>query len=67
MAVRKLERRNYGGKWPPMSIKYQNLHSFKEGLMISAQNGQFYNTVQKNERNSTSGEWFDQYPNLIKI
>ena len=35
--------------------------------MISAQNGQFYNTVQKNERNSTSGEWFDQYPNLIKI
>ena len=29
MALRKLERRNYGGK-SPVSIKYQNLHSFKE-------------------------------------
>ena len=33
MALCKLERRNYGGKWP-MSIKYQNLHSFKEGLIL---------------------------------
>ena len=33
MALHKLERRNYGGKWP-MNIKYQNLHSFKEGLIL---------------------------------
>ena len=33
MALRKLERRNYGGKWP-VSIKYQNLHSFKEGSIL---------------------------------
>ena len=26
---------------------------------FSAQNGQLYNTVQKNEHNSTIGEWFD--------
>ena len=37
MALRKLERRNYDGKWPPMSIKYQNLHSFKEGLILLCQ------------------------------
>ena len=36
MALRKLERRNYGGKWP-VSIKYQNLHSFKEGLFLLCQ------------------------------
>ena len=36
MALRKLERRNYGGKLP-VSIKYQNLHSFKEGLILSCQ------------------------------
>ena len=36
MALRKLERRNYGGKWP-VSIKYQNLHSFKEGLILLCQ------------------------------
>ena len=35
MALRKLERRNYGGKWP-VSIKYQNLHSFK-GLILLCQ------------------------------
>ena len=34
MALHKLERRNYGGKWP-VSIKYQNLHTFKEGLILS--------------------------------
>ena len=33
MALRELERRNYGGKWP-VSIKYQNLYSFKEGLIL---------------------------------
>ena len=33
MALRKLERRNYGGKWP-LSIKYQNPYSFKEGLIL---------------------------------
>ena len=32
MALHKLERGNYGGKLP-VSIKYQNLHSFKEGLI----------------------------------
>ena len=32
MALRKLVRRNYGRKLP-VSIKYQNLHSFKEGLI----------------------------------
>ena len=33
MALHKLEG-NYGRKWP-VSIKYQNLHSFKEGLIQS--------------------------------
>ena len=33
MALRKLERRNYGGK-SPVNIKYQNLRSFKEGLVL---------------------------------
>ena len=36
MALRKLERRNYGGKWP-VSIKYQNLHSFNKELILSCQ------------------------------
>ena len=36
MALRKLERRNYGGKWL-VRIKYQNLHSFKEGLILLCQ------------------------------
>ena len=36
MALRKLERRNYGGK-SPVSIKYQNLHTFKEGLILLSQ------------------------------
>ena len=34
MALHKLERRNYGRK-SPVSIKYQNLHSFKERLIQS--------------------------------
>ena len=33
MVLRKLKRINYDGKWL-MSIKYQNLHSFKEGLIL---------------------------------
>ena len=37
MVLRKLERINYGGKWP-VSIKYQNLHSFKERLILLCQN-----------------------------
>ena len=36
MALRKLERRNYGRK-SLVSIKYQNLHSFKEGLILLCQ------------------------------
>ena len=36
MALCKLERRNYGGKWP-VSIKYQDLHTFKEGLILLCQ------------------------------
>ena len=36
MALHKLERRNYGGK-SPVSIKYHNLHSFKEGLILLCQ------------------------------
>ena len=36
MALCELERRNYGGKWQ-VSIKYQNLHSFKEGLILKCQ------------------------------
>ena len=36
MAWGKLERRNYGEK-SPVSIKYQNLHSFKEGLILLCQ------------------------------
>ena len=35
-ALCKLERRNYGGKWS-LSIKYQNLHSFKEALILKCQ------------------------------
>ena len=33
MALYKLERIIYGRKWP-VSIKYQNFHSFKEGLIL---------------------------------
>ena len=33
MALHKLERRYYGRK-SQVSIKYQNLHSFKEGLIV---------------------------------
>ena len=33
MVLRKLVRRNYGGKLL-VSIKYQNLHYFKEGLIL---------------------------------
>ena len=36
MALRKLERRNYGGKLL-MGIKHQNVHSFKEGLILLCQ------------------------------
>ena len=36
MTLRKRERSNYGGKWP-VSIKYQNLHTFKEGLILLCQ------------------------------
>ena len=36
MALHKLERRNYSGKWLE-SIKYQNIHSFKEGLFVLCQ------------------------------
>ena len=36
MALGKIVRRNYGGK-SPVSIKYQNLHSFKEGVILLCQ------------------------------
>ena len=36
MALCKLERINYGGKWL-VSIEYQNLHSFKKGLILLCQ------------------------------
>ena len=36
MTLHKLVRRNYDGKLP-VSIKYQNLHSFKEGVIILCQ------------------------------
>ena len=36
MVRHKLVRRNYGGK-RPVSIKYQNLHSFKEGMILLCQ------------------------------
>ena len=36
MALRKHVRRNYGGKLP-VSIKYQNLDSFKEGVILLRQ------------------------------
>ena len=36
MALRKLVRRSYDGKLP-VSIKYQNLHTFKEGLILLCQ------------------------------
>ena len=36
MALRKLVRNNCGGK-SPVSIKYKNLHSFKEGMILLCQ------------------------------
>ena len=36
MVLHKLERINYGRKWL-VSIKYQNPHSFKEGLILLCQ------------------------------
>ena len=36
MALRKLEKRNHGGN-SLVSIKYQNLHTFKEGLILLCQ------------------------------
>ena len=36
MALRELERRNYSGKWLAI-ITYQNLHSFKERLILLCQ------------------------------
>ena len=36
-ALRKLVRRDYGGK-SPVGIKYQNLHSFKQGVILLCQN-----------------------------
>ena len=36
MVLRKLVRSNYGRKWP-VSIKYENLHSFKEGVVLLCQ------------------------------
>ena len=36
MALRKLVRSNYGEK-SPVSIKYENLHSFKEGMILLCQ------------------------------
>ena len=36
MALPKRVRRNYGGK-SPVSFKYQNLHSFKEGMILLCQ------------------------------
>ena len=36
MALRKLVRRNYGGK-SPVSIKYENLQSLKEGVILLCQ------------------------------
>ena len=36
MVLRHLERRNYSSKWPG-SIKYQNFHTFEEGLILLCQ------------------------------
>ena len=36
MTLRKLLRSNYSGK-PPVSIKYENVHSFKEGVILLCQ------------------------------
>ena len=36
MALRKLVKRNHGVKWP-LSIKYQNLHTFKKGIILLCQ------------------------------
>ena len=33
MMLRKLERRNYDRRLP-VSIKYENLHSYKEGVIL---------------------------------
>ena len=66
MVLRKLERRNYGGK-SPVSIKYQNLHSFKEELILLCQsilktrkithlNGSAHFTIPSSSKNCTSIE-----------
>ena len=36
MTLHKLVRRNHGGK-SPVSIKYENLHSFKKGTILLSQ------------------------------
>ena len=36
MALRKLERSSYGGM-SPVSIKYENVHSFKEAVILLCQ------------------------------
>ena len=34
MMLRKLERRNYDRRLPVSIIKYENLHSYKEGVIL---------------------------------
>ena len=46
MALHKLERRNYGRE-SPVSIKYQNLHTFKEELILLCQ------SILENKKNNT--------------
>ena len=36
MVLHKLVRRNYGRKWA-VSVKYQNRHSFQEGMIVLCQ------------------------------
>ena len=63
MVLCKLERGNYGGK-SPVSIKYQNLHTFKEELILFCQSiletrrithlhGSAHFTIPLIKRNST--------------
>ena len=56
MVLCKLERRNYGRKWP-VSVKYQNLHSFKVDSLMSE--------YPWNEKNNTF-TWLSSFYNPSK-
>ena len=77
MALCELERRNYIGKWS-VSIKYQNLNSFKEGLILYCQSilgmrrirhlhGSAHFEITLRAMESTSAEAFESELNIEPI